>query len=139
MPEIPEKRSGTAYLIRKGYNRKINHNLENSILIDGKSNQEIANIFRRVETFISYDPASLYSNLAVLCGCQSVVMPVEGVDESKWQPSYLSHGVAYGFENLPKANISAPLLRDALIESQVGSTELVKIFAKEVDDYFCAK
>ena len=101
-PKLNTQRSGTAYLIRKGYDKKIVHNLENSIQIDGKSNDEIADIFRSVETFISYDPSTLYSNLAVLCGCQSVVIPSEGISENDWKPNYISYGVAYGFENIPK-------------------------------------
>lgn len=134
--KIPQERKGTAYLVRKGNGRKIMHNLENSIPIDGKSNSEIADIFRSVETFISYDPSTLYSNLAVLCGCQSVVMPLEGVAEDKWKPNYISYGVSYGFENISKAKKTAPLVRDALLLAEVQSEELVKSFVKEVEDYF---
>lgn len=135
-PEIPQERKGTAYLVRKGYNRKIVHNLENSKMIDGKSNREIADIFRSVKTFISYDPSTLYSNLAVLCGCESVVIPLEGVDEDQWKPNYISYGVAYGIENISKAKNTAPLMRDALLLAEAESLELVKLFAKEVNEFF---
>ena len=131
-----KERKGTAYMIRKGYNRKIIHNLENSIQIDGKSNREIADILRSVKTFISYDPSTLYSNLAVLCGCESVVVPIDGIEEDQWVPNYINYGVAYGFENIEKARNTAPLMREALLLAEDESLDLVKLFAKEANDYF---
>jgi len=131
-----QERKGTAYMIRKGYNRKIIHNLENSIQIDGKSNREIADILRSVKTFISYDPSTLYSNLAVLCGCESVVVPIDGIEEDQWVPNYINYGVAYGFENIEKARNTAPLMREALLLAEDESLDLVKLFAKEANDYF---
>ena len=135
-PDISQKRSGTAYLLRKGWDRVLVHNLDNSILIDGKSNSEIADIFRSVETFISYDPATLYSNLAVLCGCNSVVIPFVGVSEENWCPNYMSYGVAYGFDNISKAKKTAPLLRDALLLATSQSHILIESFVSEINEYF---
>lgn len=135
-PEIPKERIGTAYSLRKGKGRKIVHNLDNSILIDGKSNQEIADIFRSVETFISYDPSTLYSNLAVLCGCNSVVIPLDGISENEWKPNYVGYGIAYGFENMSKAKNTAHLMRPALLLAEAQSQELIKLFVAEVNEYF---
>ena len=131
-----KERKGTAYMIRKGYNRKIIHDLENSIQIDGKSNQEIADIFRSVKTFISYDPTTLYSNLAILCGCQSIVIPLDGITKSQWCKTSLNHGIAYGFEDLSNTQVSASTMREILSLDEEKSKELVRLFVNEVNEYF---
>lgn len=74
LPEQAVQRHGTAYCIRKGAGKPIVHDLTDSVCIDGMSHTQIADIFRRVETFISYDPYTAYSRFAVLCGCRSVVI-----------------------------------------------------------------
>ena len=136
-PSHSLKRTGTAYCLRKGQGRKIEHDLENSILIDGKNNQEIADIFRSVETFISYDTNTFYSSLAVLCGCNSVVIPLDGVSEDEWRPNKETrNGVAYGIENLEEAKATAVLARDALLEKERNSQECVQKFIDEVNQYF---
>jgi len=84
------------------------------------------------------DPSTLYSNLVLLCGCQSVVIPSEGISENDWKPNYISYGVAYGFENIPKARDTIPLMREALLLAAAQSQELVRLFVKEVDEYFGA-
>ncbi|MCB0749939.1 MAG: WavQ [Ignavibacteriae bacterium] len=96
-----DERKGTCYLMRKGKGRKIVHDLNNSILIDGMSHLEIANIFNRVEKFISYDLYTLYSHYAALCGCTSIVVPESNISEKLWRESHgdKKYGIAYGFEN----------------------------------------
>jgi len=135
-PEIPQERKGTAYIVRKGHNRNIVHNLENSILIDGKSNREIADIFRSVKTFISYDPTTLYSNLAILCGCQSIVIPIDGITKSQWYKTSLNHGIAYGFEDPSNTQVSASTMREILSLGEEKSKELVRLFVNEANEYF---
>jgi len=136
-PELENERNGTAYCARKGGGSPVQHNLEDSILIDGKSHQEVANIFRSVKTFISYDPMTLYSNLAVLCGCSSVVIPSAGVSETEWQRDPRRHyGVAYGIENISKANATAHLALEGLVSIERDSTSLTRQFITQVEEYF---
>lgn len=132
-----QERFGTAYCIRKGKGKAIVHDLSDSILIDGKSHKEIAEIFKRVKQFISYDMYTAYSGFAVLCGCESVVIPDEGVSEEEWMPDPLErHGLAYGFENLGKAKSTKKLLIER-IERELGSNLVnVSNFISEADDYF---
>lgn len=73
-PYPKQARQGTAYCIRKGKGKKIIHDLNDSILVDDLSLQETANIFRRVERFISYDPMTALSGLALLCHCPSYII-----------------------------------------------------------------
>jgi len=131
------ERIGRAYSIRKGANRVQEFDLEDAISIDGKSHLEIANIFRSVKTFISFDNLSLYSSLAVLCGCESIVIPEKGISEEKWQPDERRrYGIAYGFENIMKARSTAHLALQGLLSIQDDSKKIVNEFIKEVQDFF---
>jgi hypothetical protein len=130
-------RKGTAYCIRKGRHKTMVHDLNDSILIDGKSHAEIADIFKRVKTFISYDAYTAFSRLAVLCGCESVVIPDEGVGEEEWRPDPSSrYGIAYGFENLEKARQTAPMLKEIVEREQSESVTHVARFMEEANTFF---
>lgn len=131
------ERSGTAYCIRKGQGRTLIHNLENSICIDNLNHYEVAQIFRRVKTFISYDPYTAYSRLAVLCGCESVVVPLEGVSEDCWYPDPKSRiGISYGFDNITYSISSrADLIKQIELE-QSSCSETVGLFVDEVSSFF---
>ena len=132
-----QKRAGTAYALRKGIGKEIQHELENSILIDGIRNHEIANIFRSVDTFISYDIDTFYSFLAVLCGCNSIVIPTEGISEESWRKrGWQTNGTAYGFDNLEKAHLTKGLVKNSLLEQERISQECVEKFVIEVNEYF---
>lgn len=108
MEAVSPKRSGTAYCIRKGRNKKIVHDTSNSVLIDGMSHFEVASIFKSVHTFYSYDTYTAYSLFAVMCGCRSVVIPDENVSIESWYPDPSDRlGIAYGLEDLDSASESA--------------------------------
>jgi hypothetical protein len=133
----PGERSGSAYCIRKGKGRPIEHDLADSILIDGKSNAEIAEIFHRVRTFYSYDPNTLYSNLAALCGCDSIVIPVPGLSIAQWRPLPEDRvGIAYGMEDLERARRTRDQVLGRLQQRDRESLEAVKRFIDEVGAHF---
>ena len=132
-------RSGTAYCLRKGKDKEIVHDIENSILIDGKSHAEIANIFRSVNTFISYDTLTAYSFFAVLCGAESVVVPDKGVCVKEWYPNEVyRHGISYGFskKEMVKAKKTKHLALDRIVNEEFRAMKKVKGFAKEAAVYF---
>lgn len=132
-----EQRTGSAFCIRKGKDKPVQHDLNNSILIDGKSHAEVADIFKRVETFYSYDTATTYSHFAVLCGCDSVVIPDQGVSETEWRPNIRDrYGIAYGHENIEKARLTAHLVKPMFMEIANSSENSVLNFISEVNDYF---
>lgn len=137
MNGVARERSGTAYCLRKGRDRNIQHDLTDSILIDGKSHQEIAEIFKRVKTFISYDLYTTYSSFAALCGCDSVVMPIEGVAKESWYPNVENrYGVAYGFDDIDAALSTRHLLLDEVHRDHEANTKHVEAFLTESDQYF---
>jgi hypothetical protein len=135
--DAQKDRTGTAYLIRKGLNKKICHDLSESILIDGLSHEEIAKIFKRVKTFISYDSYTTFSHFAVLCGCESVVIPDDGITEGEWMPnSEDRYGLAYGFESLSKAQETSHLVLERYENFQTSSIASVKNFLTETELFF---
>jgi len=98
-PPANSPRSGTAYLLRKGQGKPIIHDLTNSVQIDGMSHAEVGKIFRRVQSFISYDTRTTYSTFALLAGAKSIIIPDDGVTEEQWEPDpELRAGFSYGLE-----------------------------------------
>lgn len=130
-------RAGSAYCVRKGSHKKISHELDNSILIDGLKHEVIAEIFKKVKTFISYDSNTAYSYYAALCGCDSIVIPDEGVTEDEWMPDPENrYGLAYGWNNIDKARKTRHLLESRFQKFESQSQENVILFLKEVDRFF---
>lgn len=130
-------REGTAFCIRKGKGKPIQHDLSNSVLIDDLSHRETAQVFKRVKTFISYDSYTAYSRFASLCGCDSVVIPDIAIDESTWYPNPVDRfGVAYGFENIEASRSTRHLLLDKINREHAQSAISVADFIAECNNFF---
>ncbi len=130
-------RKGTAYCLRKGKHKKIVHDLRESILIDGKSHEEIAEIFKRVAMFISYDCYTAYSQFACLCGADSVIVPDDNLTIDQWHPKIEDrYGTAYGFEEIEFARETRSLLLADILKHTNQSKERVNDFAEESQAYF---
>ena len=85
---------------RKGKHKNIQHNLKDSIQVDGMSHRELADIFNSIEVFINYDEYSAYSRFAALCGCRVIIIPNEGITKQDWMPEeYQRYGLSYGFND----------------------------------------
>lgn len=135
--DLPDNRHGIAYCIRKGRHKKIQHDLCGSILIDGKSHREVSEIFKSVDTFISYDTYTAYSIFAVLCGCNSVVIPDDDVSKEAWYPLEIDrYGLSYGFNELDNAKKTAHLVKEHVEKEEKKSIDNVVLFVKEVEVYF---
>lgn len=132
-----ETRTATAYCIRKGKGKPLEHDLTDSILIDGLEHAQVAAIFKRVKTFISYDTYTAYSALAVLCGAESIVVPDTGVEKLSWYKNpEMRYGLAYGFGDREWAKETAPLLEPTLRKSEARSVASVMKFVANVEEYF---
>ena len=130
-------RQGTAYCIRKGVSKPVTHDLSDSILIDGKKHPEIAQIFKKVKTFICYDSYTAFSDFAALSGCDSIVIPETGVTIDEWRPNIEDrYGVAYGYENLEWARETRQLLLDKYSTADAKATENVVKFIEIAEDFF---
>ncbi len=137
MNDVPAERHGVAYSVRKGAYKPLVHDVGNSILIDGKSHAEVASIFKKSQLFISYDSRSMYSQLASLCGCDSVIVPDPGVSEADFFKSTESaYGVAYGFERIEAARNSRDLLHQQFQRLEANNSDKARAFLEEVSSFF---
>lgn len=122
------------YTIRKGYNKPHDKHPFDAILIrdyqEQQTGEDLIKIFDECETFISYDPNTFLSVHAALRGCNSIVIPNEGVSKEQWRDNaiYLKYGVAYGWDDLDYAIQTRPLMRDYLREYEVRSDKQVDSF-----------
>ena len=74
----------------------------------------------------------MYTKFAALCGCKSVVIPLEGVSKEEWAPEpALCYGVAYGFDDLEEAERTKPLLIDEIEKDERASINSVNYFIEK--------
>lgn len=131
------ERTGTAYCIRKGVTKPIVHDTSNSINIDRMKQAEIAKVFKKVKTFISYDSYTFFSRLAAISGCDSIVIPEKDIDIENWLPNIEDrYGLSYGFDNLEWARQTHSLLMKEIYESESKSQLNTIKFARIVNRYF---
>lgn len=133
-----ERNIDSCHLIRKGTKKKFVHPFD-SICIDGKSHKDIAEIFRCSKRFICYDDYTAYSIFAVLCGCQSIVIPAENVSLEDWYPNEKDrYGIAYGLsdEQLIWAEETKEKVFEHIMSEHKKSEENVELCIKEIIDYF---
>lgn len=131
------ERRGTCYILRKGKGRPLVHDLADSVLADDLSHAELAEVFNRVHTCISYDTYTMYSLFAALCGCVSVVVPEEGVSKEQWYPDPRDrYGLAYGFDDVEHAVQTRHLLLPRLKEQESLANESVRAFVARCALYF---
>jgi len=89
-PEIKntnKPRKQTCYMIRKGNKFHRNINLihpSNCICLDNQPIDTIINVFNVCTYFYCYDPYTCYDNIALLCGCISIIYPLENMNKLDW-------------------------------------------------------
>lgn len=109
-------RKGGAYLVRKGRDKNHNQHPADFVhadpLLEKMTDEEAANFFNSIETFISYDDMTFISVQAALCGCKSIIIPGED-DRSEENLKKINriNGVAYGFDDQEWVSSTAHLLR----------------------------
>lgn len=130
-------RHGTCYVLRKGEGRPLVHDTKGSVLVDKLSHTEMARVFNRVKTCISYDPYTWYSHFAALCGCDSVIVPEPGVAKQAWYPDARDrYGLAYGFDDVEEARRTRPLLLPRMKQIESEANESVRHFVAKCEIYF---
>jgi hypothetical protein len=147
--DLGQKRNGNCFTIRKGAdNRKrILNSSEAARYTDPKdveihtgpklTKQYMLETFNKYKRFYSYDCETYLSTIAALCGCESVIVP----DPTKSKQSvaaqeYVKHGVAYGLEDLDRANETRIKLRLDLEELEKQNITNVEKFVKITYDRF---
>jgi hypothetical protein len=94
----PVERAEVCRMIRKGAATADSPppGAEGATLLDGKSNEEIAEVFKRARLFYCHDPYTMYCDYAALCGCLPIVVPPPGLSRTDWRPEADRYGIAYG-------------------------------------------
>ena len=112
---LPE-RTGGAFLVRKGRDKNHNQHPADFVhadpLLEKMTDEEAADFFNEIETFISYDDMTWISVQAALCGCKSIIIPGEG-DRSAENLKRVNriNGLAYGFDDQDWADKTRHQLR----------------------------
>lgn len=133
-------RDGVCYMVRKGFDKPRIPETEDgeAIRIDKLPHAETNDIFNRCKTFISYDEATMYSQFAAICGCDSIVVPGMFASQQEWIANHSMgrYGVAYGFENLPHARATRDKVLDMLDQKEAESIETVRNFVNLTRQHF---
>lgn len=131
------EREGSCYLLRKGYKRPLLHDTANTVLVDGMSHEETATVFNQMKFCISYDPYTMYSVYAAMCGCIPIIVPEEGIAKEEWQSTEENrYGMAYGFDDIEYAVQTRSLLLKRLEKQERESNHSVEQFVQKCTDYF---
>ncbi len=126
------------YMVRKGTDKPKIHP-EDAIFLDGQSHKEIAAIFNRAKRFISYDDYTAYSLFAVLAGCESVVVPAEGVGLTDWYSQVSDrYGLAYGLsdEQLSWAHQTQAKVLEHIVSEHQKVEQCVALCLHEMKEFF---
>ncbi|KKO47846.1 hypothetical protein VT06_14735 [Arsukibacterium sp. MJ3] len=129
---------GSCHAIRKGKGKVTVHPID-SVLIDEIDHKTVSAIFKSSKRFISYDDYTAYSIFAVLCGCESIVVPSPGISKYEWYNNPTDrYGIAYGFSNeeLNIARESKNKVYEHVIKEHKKSLNNARNFAIEAYDFF---
>lgn len=130
-------RSGSCRMIRKGHADKDMLAADTAILLDGKSHEEIADIFNRTERFYCHDPYTLYVYYAALCGCTPIIVPQPGLESEVWRAGFeLKNGVAYGEAEVDWAIATRKKLLADMKQASQAEGEAVMVFLQKIKKQF---
>jgi hypothetical protein len=130
-------RSKVGYIIRKGINREDLPNLNDHWILDGLDHSKMAKAFNECVKCYFYDPYTLYSTYAALCGCVPVIVPLPGIAKEQWFPEEdLRYGIAYGEDDIPYAIATRVKLIDRLEKDEESNGKTIHQFAGTVKFFF---
>ncbi|OYU40357.1 MAG: hypothetical protein CFE33_07490 [Pseudorhodobacter sp. PARRP1] len=134
-------RKGACFILRKGDAKPRIPETAQAIQIDGLSHAEISAVFNRCTTFYSYDEATLYSQYAAICGCDSVVIPSLYPSRAEWVQSHAlaRYGVAYGLDDLDHARATRHLTLGVLQAQEAKGMQSVQAFVELTQARFGAR
>jgi hypothetical protein len=131
------RRKGSCYILRKGRSRVDIKDFKDAIVIDDLPMEQISEIFNHVEFCISYDMHTFLSVYAVMCGCKSIVMPLDGVEKNEWQPvEALRYGLAYGMNDIANADATSDKLIESILKKEGENENSVINFANKCRKFF---
>jgi hypothetical protein len=140
-----ERKHESCFTYRKKINEKNNLSIihpSNSIEIKhGINDEDLIIIFNTCKRFYSYDTETYLSILASLCGCESVIVPYKDIPKEKIivSDTAFEYGIAYGLDDLERANSTRDLLKEFIIKDQLNQLNKIDIEFKKIFEYFNIK
>jgi hypothetical protein len=133
----PAPRTKICYMVRKGEGRQDLPSLANCWVVDYLGHHELADAFNECARCYFYDPHTMYSAYAALCGCIPIIVPLPGVSKEQWIPEEeLRFGLAYGEDDIPHALATRDQLIARMDRDQESNSESVRRFVTVVRDFF---
>lgn len=112
---------------------------EDSVFIgnDTSNPQEYLNLFNKYKRFYNYDNDSYTNTIAALCGCETIIVPVNGIsaEEFKRKQPTQRYGVCYGLEDIENSK-NVDKLREDLINQEKNQLIQTNDMFDKIIDYF---
>lgn len=133
-------REGACRMFRKGVPEdERGAYADGSVVLDGMSHAQIAEIFNRARVFYCHDPYTTYLYYAARCGCIPVVVPPAGLTKADWKPTEEGRwGVAFGPDEEDWAVKTRPLLLERVARDQNAEIDMLRRFMRKVAEKFGA-
>ena len=133
------ERNGKCYILRKGKWRVTEDDFKDGIVIDDLSEREKVRVFNECEYCISYDTQTMYTQIAALCGCISVVIPEKGKCRNDYRNKNDDfYGEAFGFstDEIEYAISTTTMIEKQWKKMNDESKEQVKKFITVCEKHF---
>jgi hypothetical protein len=143
-------KTGWCYTLRKNFYHKsikLCHPYNSYEILRIHTQYDYINIFNKHKYFISYDPLTFLSIIALLCGCISIVYPLEGMDKKTWIKNssigeFINntngeiYGLAYGIEDLEYAEKTIHLASNQFDNlKEYCIQKMIKPFLNDINNY----
>lgn len=137
-PSGKVERKGIAYALRKGKGKRLVHNTDNAVLIDDLTMQEVADLFKSVEMFVSYDAVTAFSNYALLCHCPSVIILGENESPTTYRTTEDANMYAYNIEEVASKDWSKSYERAELMakDKESRNDQSVNSYIADTQSFF---
>jgi hypothetical protein len=134
-----EKRIGDCFTCRKNKQPDFIHHPGAFEIPRGMRNERLAEVFNSHERFICYDFNSFLNFQAALCGCDSIVAEEPGKTKEFFAsgfPDGKAYGIAYGEEDIGRANLTRFKLRDYFNAIEQAQVERTRVMFEKIERNF---
>lgn len=130
-------RRGSCYILRKGKDRTDIIIPVGSINIEECDHKEKSDVFNKVEYFYSFDPYTMYTAYAAMCGCIPVVVPHQDISKEMWRPVESDrYGIAYGIDDKTWAVETREKMISNFQSDKMDEKNILGDFINKCQDFF---
>jgi hypothetical protein len=98
--------------------------------------EQMVELLNQTKYFFCYDPCSFLIIMALMCGCVVVQHPMDGCTEQEWRYTVGFGdipGIAYGYDNIPKAEASLADAPDACMKFIKSADTHIDNFIRDME------